>query len=159
MPFEGTRAYRENTLGKHPALFRAFKESVRKSFDLPMLRKVFPAGTLLPGVIIEKEGQTSFGRQMGSYPILVGFPLKLAKRSVTDAVVVDHGMRSVTALPVPVRVNGLPFAALGWIPGVGKKGAGRLVAARPFRDLAEFRAVAGETPVDPYLSFTSPEAR
>jgi len=86
-------------------VFRSFKESVRKSFDLPMLRKVFPAATVLSEVIIEKEGETSFGRQMGSYPILVGFPVRLPARSVTDAVVVDHGMRSVTALPVPVRVN------------------------------------------------------
>jgi len=156
MPFEGTKAYGQNTLGKHPALFRSFKEKVRKSFDLPMLGKVFPAGTVLSEVIIEKEGQTSFGRQMGSYPILVGFPLRIAARSVIDAVVVDHGMRSVTALPVPVRVNELPHQVLGWIPGVGRKRAGRLAAARPFWNLEEFRAVAGETPVDPYLSFTSP---
>ncbi|NTU99699.1 MAG: radical SAM protein [Methanoregulaceae archaeon] len=156
MPFEGTRAYRENTLGKYTSVFRSFKESVRTNFDLPMLRKVFPAATVLSEVIIEKEGQTSFGRQMGSYPILVGFPVHLAARSVTDAVVVDHGMRSVTALPVPVRVNELSLTALGWIPGVGRKRAGRLAAARPLKNLGEFRALAGETPVDPYLSFTSP---
>jgi radical SAM superfamily enzyme with C-terminal helix-hairpin-helix motif len=156
MPFEGTRAYEENTLGKYTSVFRSFKESVRTNFDLPMLRKVFPAGTVLSGVIIEKAGPTSFGRQMGSYPILVGFPLRLAARSVTDAVVVDHGMRSVTALPVPVRVNELPLTALGWIPGVGRKKAGRLAAARPLKNLEEFRAMAGETPIDPCLSFTSP---
>jgi len=156
MPFEGTRAFGENTLGKYPAHFRSFKESVRTKFDLPMLRKVFPVATVLSEVLIEKEGETSFGRQMGSYPILVGFPVRLPVRSVTDAVVVDHGMRSVTALPVPVRVNELPLAALGWIPGVGRKRAGRLAASRPLKNPEEFRAVAGETPIDPYLSFTSP---
>jgi radical SAM superfamily enzyme with C-terminal helix-hairpin-helix motif len=156
MPFEGTRAYEENMLGKYTSRFRSFKEKVRMNFDLPMLCKVFPAGTVLSEIIVEKEGQISFGRQMGSYPILVGFPVRLKERSVTDAVIVDHGMRSVTALPVPVRVNELPLTALGWIPGVGRKRAGRLAAVRPLKNLEAFRAVAGETPIDAYLSFTSP---
>jgi radical SAM superfamily enzyme with C-terminal helix-hairpin-helix motif len=156
MPFEGTRAYEENMLGKYTSRFRSFKEKVRMNFDLPMLCKVFPAGTVLSEIIVEKEGQISFGRQMGSYPILVGFPVRLKERSVTDAVVVDHGMRSVTALPVPVRVNELPPTALGWIPGVGRKTAGRLAAARPLKNIEAFRAVAGETPIDACLSFTSP---
>jgi radical SAM superfamily enzyme with C-terminal helix-hairpin-helix motif len=153
MPFEGTRAYTENTLGRHDRRFRRFKEFVRKTIDLPMLRRVFPAGTVLRDVIIEVQGDPSFGRQMGSYPILVGLPLRLPVRSVTDAAVVDWGMRSVTALPVPVEVNTLPVSALAWLPGVGKKKAGRLAARRPFRDLEEFRAAAGQGPLDSLLRF------
>jgi radical SAM superfamily enzyme with C-terminal helix-hairpin-helix motif len=156
MPFEGTRAYQKNTLGKYPSRFRKFKETVRTRFDLPMLKRVFPTGTVLEEVIIEEEGPTSFGRQMGSYPILAGFPLRLPRRSVTDGVVVDHGMRSVTTLPSPVRVNDLPLSALRWIPGVGRKKAGQIAAHRPIRNLDEFRAIAGPTPLDPFLSFTLP---
>ena len=52
---------------------------------------------------LKSVGDLSFGRQMGSYPILVGIPVRLPERSVIDAVVVDWGMRSVTALPVPIR--------------------------------------------------------
>jgi len=74
MPFEGTAAYEENTLGMHDARFRAFKEWARSQFDEPMLRRVFPAGTILRDIIIEIPGKPSFGRQMGSYPILVGSP-------------------------------------------------------------------------------------
>jgi Uncharacterized Fe-S oxidoreductase len=104
MPFEGTAAYDENTLGKHDSRFRAFKEWARTQFDEPMLRRVFPAGTILSSVVVEIPGKLSFGRQMGSYPILVGIPLELPARTVLDTVVVDWGMRSVTALPCPVEV-------------------------------------------------------
>ena len=153
MPFEGTAAYEENTLGLHDARFRAFKEWTRREFDEPMLKRVFPAGTILSEVIIEVTGKPSFGRQMGSYPILVGIPLALPVGSVLDAVVVDQGMRSVTALPCPVEVNTLPVAALRWIPGVGKKRAAAIAARRPFGSLAELRKVTGETPVDGVMVF------
>jgi len=153
MPFAGTRAYDENTLGQQDAAFRAFKEWTRTKFDLPMLQRVFPAGTLLRDVGIEVSGRTSFGRQMGSYPILVGFPLSLPEGAVVDAAVVGWGMRSITALPVPVAINALPHTAVGYIPGIGKKILPKVLVKRPFADLAAFRKVAGTTPLDDYLSF------
>ena len=154
MPFEGTRAYGENTLGMYTTRFRAFKERVRTSFDLPMLRKVFPIGTILRQVVIEEEGQTSFGRQMGSYPILCGIPLRIKKRTVIDVCIVDHGMRSITALIFPLQVNELPLSALKWIPGITSKKAGTIVANRPFRTLGEFQSLVGETPLDQLFSFS-----
>jgi radical SAM superfamily enzyme with C-terminal helix-hairpin-helix motif len=153
MPFEGTAAYEENTIGLHDARFRAFKERARREFDEPMLRRVFPAGTVLRDVVIEIAGRPSFGRQMGSYPILVGIPLELRAGTVLDAVVVDWGMRSVTALPCPVEVNTLPVAALRWIPGIGKKRAATIAARRPFGSLDEFRKVAGETGIEGVMKF------
>ena len=157
MAFEGTQAYQENTLGVHAARFRTFKETVRKTFDLPMLRKVFPVGTVLRGLVIEQQGPVSFGRQMGSYPILTGLPLSLPVRTVLDAAVVDHGMRSLTALPVPIRINELPLSALKWIPGVGAKQAGKIFTKRPVKDRKEFRSLAGVTPLEHLFSFvTSP---
>jgi radical SAM superfamily enzyme with C-terminal helix-hairpin-helix motif len=156
MAFPGTRAYGENTLGKHDRLFRRFKEKARKDFDRPMIARVFPLGTILRRVIVEVAGRISFGRQMGSYPVLVGIPLALPARAVLDTIVVDWGMRSLTALPYPVDVNRLPLHALAWIPGIGKKKARGIAAARPFADLEAFRAVAGENLLDRALSFRSP---
>ncbi|MDD1712715.1 MAG: radical SAM protein [Methanoregulaceae archaeon] len=153
MPFEGTRVYQNNTLGCHEARFRSFKEFVRNQIDTPLLSRVFPVGTVLREVIIEKPGDISFGRQMGSYPILVGIPFNLKARMVTDVVVVSHGMRSVTGFPVPVRPNDLPLAALRWIPGVGKKKAGMIAVRRPFSSHDQFRAIAGPTVLDPFLEF------
>jgi radical SAM superfamily enzyme with C-terminal helix-hairpin-helix motif len=132
MPFEGTPAYTDNTLRKFDRRFRAFKEFVRQKIDLPMLQRVYPLGTVLHDVRIEVSGALSFGRQMGSYPILVGIPVCLEKRSIIDAVIVDWGMRSVTALPVPVEINTLPAAAIKWLPGVGKKKVAAVIAKRPF---------------------------
>lgn len=153
MPFEGTRAYTENTLGLHQPLFRKFKEEIRRTVDLPMLEQVFPVGTVLSDLIIEQSGSPSFGRQMGTYPILVGIPLPLPVRTVLDVVVVDHGMRSLTALPCPVQVNTLPVSALVSIPGIGKKRGRTIAGARPFSDLTAFSAVAGTTPIDHLLVF------
>jgi radical SAM superfamily enzyme with C-terminal helix-hairpin-helix motif len=158
MAFPGTRAYDDNTLGRHDRLFHRFKEQVRHDFDRPMIARVFPLGTVLRQVIVEKEGPLSYGRQMGSYPVLVGIPLSIPERSVLDTIVVDWGMRSLTALPFPVEVNRLPLKALAWLPGIGKKRAAALAAARPFRDLAAFRSVAGETPLDGALSFRPGQA-
>ncbi len=153
MPFEGTKAYDDNTLGKYESRFKQFKEFVRNRIDLPMLRLVFPQGTILTGVIIEQPGQISFGRQMGSYPILVGVPMMLEAGSVIDVVVVDWGSRSLTGLPVPFRINALPPQVIKWIPGLGKAVKAKLLAKRPFKNIDEFRAVSGPTAIDPFLEF------
>jgi radical SAM superfamily enzyme with C-terminal helix-hairpin-helix motif len=153
MPFEGTRAYTDNTLGKHDRRFKMFKEFVRNRIDLPMLQRVFPPGTVLRDVRVEVSADLSFGRQPGSYPILVGIPLRLPERTVTDAVVVDWGMRSVTALPVPVRINELSASAVRWLPGVGKKKVASVIAKRPFADLSAYQKVAGTSVIDPVLRF------
>jgi radical SAM superfamily enzyme with C-terminal helix-hairpin-helix motif len=153
MPFEGTPAYADNTLGNHERRFRQFKEFVRSRIDLPMLQRVFPIGTVLRDVRIEVSGDLSFGRQMGSYPILAGIPVRLTERSVTDAVVVDWGMRSITALPAPVPINTLPASAIRWLPGIGKKKVAAVIAKRPFRDLEAYRKVAGKSLIDSVLMF------
>jgi radical SAM superfamily enzyme with C-terminal helix-hairpin-helix motif len=152
MPFEGTPAYASNTLGRHERRFRAFKEFVRREIDLPILREVFPLGTVLHDVRIEVSGDLSFGRQMGSYPILTGIPIKIPRNTIIDAVVVDWGMRSVTTLPVPINVNTLPASALKWLPGVGKQKLAAMIAKRPFANVDAFRAIAGSSQLDSLLT-------
>jgi radical SAM superfamily enzyme with C-terminal helix-hairpin-helix motif len=153
MPFEGTKAWEENSIGMYDDLFRKFKEDARKNFDHPMLMKVFPRGTVLRDIIIEEEGSTSFGRQMGSYPILAGIPQKIKKSEHIDAVVTGWGQRSITAFRYPVMINDIPIQTLRQIPGIGKKTAASIVAKRPFKDLAEFHKIAGKTETDEFFSF------
>ncbi len=153
MPFEGTPAYTNNTLGKFDQRFRLFKEFVRQKIDIPMLQRVYPIGTVLHDVRVEVCGDLSFGRQMGSYPILVGIPVRVPERSMIDVVVVDWGMRSVTALPVPIEINTLPATAIKWLPGVGKKKVAAMLVKRPFKTLEAFRKVAGSSPIDLLLKF------
>jgi radical SAM superfamily enzyme with C-terminal helix-hairpin-helix motif len=153
MPFEGTPAYTNNTLGKHDRRFKEFKEYVRQKFDYPMLQRVYTVGTVLHDVRIEVSGELSFGRQPGSYPILVGIPMKLPVRTVIDTVVVDWGMRSITALPVPVEINTLPASALRWLPGIGKKKVAAVIAKRPFKDIGAYRKIAGSSAIDSLMDF------
>ncbi|NLX49227.1 MAG: radical SAM protein [Methanospirillum sp.] len=154
MPFPGTRAHAENTLGTHDREFRAFKAAVRQEIDRPMLERVFPVGCVVRHAVVERSGTLSLARPLGSYPILLGLPLRLPPGTVLDAVVVDHGQRSVTALPYPVPVNTLPLAALRWLPGVGKRRAAAIAARRPFRSLEVWRGVVGQTPIDGQLDLS-----
>lgn len=153
MLFQDTPVYEHNTLGQYPREFRSFKDYVRQHIDLPMLRKVFPVGTVLRDIVMEVEGSPSFGRQMGSYPILVGIPLVMKRGLVVEGVVVDHGMRSITCLPHPVAINTLPPTALSWLPGIGKKRVAQIVRNRPIQSLMEWRAILGTTPLDGALQF------
>lgn len=156
MPFEGTRAWAENSLPVDEHLFRQFKEEVRKRFDLPMLRKVFPVLTVLDRVIIEESGETSFGRQLGSYPILIGIPFRVPIRTIMSVVIVDHGMRSVTGLPWPIPIDDLPARVIKWIPGLPRNVQTRLLAKRPFQDLTALEGVIGRSFPPDLFSFTSP---
>lgn len=151
MPFEGTRAYTDNTLGQHDRQFHQFKERVRETFDVPMLERVFPVGTVLRDIVIEVPGAVSFGRQMGTYPILCGVPLQLPAGTVLDAAVVSYGQRSVTELPVPIEIKRLSPAALKWLPGISKKSAAKVAARRPYADAAALVSVVSAEAVSPLL--------
>ena len=155
MPFEGTRAYTDNCLGKFDKQFHAFKEDVRANFDVPMLERVFPIGTVFEKVIVEVSGQVSFGRQMGTYPVLIGIPQKLPVGTVLSAAAVSYGARSLTALPYPIPINRLAPAALKWLPGVSAKSASKLLSKMPFRDAEELiKAVPGADEVAGLMDFS-----
>jgi len=50
--------------------FNYFKQKVRKDIDEKMLQRVFPKGSIIKGVILEKRVANGFlGRSIGSYPI------------------------------------------------------------------------------------------
>jgi len=114
--------------------FIRFKERVRKEIDRPMLQRLVPAGTVLRRVYTEaRDGNTTFGRQIGSYPLLVGFPYPIELDQFVDAMVMSWGYRSVTAIEYPLKVNSCPLAALQALPKIGRKRAIRLFHGRPLR--------------------------
>ncbi len=113
--------------------FKRFKEDVRENIDRVMLERVAPYGTVLKDVYMElNDGNITFGRQIGSYPLLVGVPYKLEVGTTHDILVTDWGFRSVTGITYPFNINEMPMSALEALPGVGKKRATRLVLERPF---------------------------
>lgn len=84
---------------KRKNLFKKFKEKIRNEIDNEMLKRVVPKGTVLKDVFVEINDREDlyFGRQFGSYPILVGIENKDLKiGSYVDVVITGHGKRSIT---------------------------------------------------------------
>lgn len=122
--------------------FRKFKESVREDIDRTMLERVAPKGTVMKDVYMElHDGNTTFGRQIGSYPLLVGVPYRLDTETSYDILITDWGYRSVTGITFPFNINTMPMRAVEALPGIGKKRAANIVMKRPFKDLSELDAV------------------
>ncbi len=134
MAFPGTPMYgRDEAAKKHKKLFLDYKERVRKNIDLPMLRKVVPEGTVLRDVMCEvHDREITFGRQIGSYPLLVGIPSLLPLRKFTDITVTGHGMRSITGIPYPLHINSASLTLIRCLPGIGKKAAASIAAGVPY---------------------------
>lgn len=119
--------------------FKRFKEDVRNDIDRVMLERVAPYGTILRDVYMElHDGNTTFGRQIGSYPLLVGVPYKVDLEEFHDVFVTGWGFRSITGVTYPFDINSMPMSALAALPGIGKKRASKIVMERPlggFEDL------------------------
>lgn len=112
--------------------FKRFKEDVRNDIDRVMLERVAPYGTVLKNVYMElHDGNTTFGRQIGSYPILVGVPYRVDLEGFHDVFVTGWGFRSITGVTYPFDINSMPMSALAALPGIGKKRASKIVMARP----------------------------
>jgi len=102
MVFPDTPLYyysKKKKLKTYPKEFRKFKEKVREEIDKPMLKMVFPYGTLIKDVIIEyNKGNISFGRKLGTYAILIGIRQKIQPLSIVNVRITDHGYRSITGV-------------------------------------------------------------
>jgi radical SAM superfamily enzyme with C-terminal helix-hairpin-helix motif len=135
MAFPGTMMYGNDILvKKHKKQFLKYKEMVRRDIDLPMLRRIVPTGTVLRDVMCEVSDNITFGRQFGSYPILVGIPEKLPTGRFMDVTVTGHGHRSITGIPYPLEINNTSFSLIKELPGVGKKRAAEILRGVPYED-------------------------
>lgn len=148
MAFPGTPIYgKHEAVKKHKKFFLDYKEKVRKNIDLPMLRLVVPEGTILKDVIYEvHDNGITFGRQLGSYPLLVGIPASLPLRKFVDVAVTGHGMRSITGIPYPLNINSASPSLIRELPGLGRKTADSVISGIPYADREDFlrRVSAGE---------------
>ncbi len=137
--------------------FQQYKDAVNKEINKPMLQKVFPRGTLYRDVIIEEsKGLTAYGRQPGSYPILVGIPGKFPLGSKLDVKIVDHGYRSITGLPWPLKIREATLEQLAALPGIGKNRARKLFLARDIDSIAKLQQLLPDADLrglEEYISF------
>ncbi|USZ68941.1 radical SAM protein [Halorussus salilacus] len=146
MAFDGTEMsdVGADIANDHKKLFKQYKTEVREEIDNRMLQRLAPAGTVLPDVHLEyhQDGRT-FGRQLGTYPLLVGIPGERELGRTVDVAVVDHGYRSVTGVPYPLDVNSATMDELTAIPGLGKQRAGNVIVNRPYDSPAELEGDVG----------------
>jgi radical SAM superfamily enzyme with C-terminal helix-hairpin-helix motif len=134
--FEGVRLKRE---------FAGFKKAVREHIDLPMLDELAPDGTVLRDVYTElREGGRTFGRQAGSYPILIGLPYPFEIGRWIDVSVTGRGPRSIIAIQHPTDPNTATLGMLEAVPGIGKRRAMAIVRNRPFANDGELWRLLGE---------------
>lgn len=130
---------------KHKRLIHHYKYKIRHEIDLPMLKRVVPTGTILREVLAEvHDNGLTFGRQLGSYPLIVGVPKKMELGRFYDILIVDHGFRSITGIPIPVNVNTENPKILEMLPAIGKKTVPKILYHRPFSSEDDFFKVVGE---------------
>lgn len=123
---------------EHKKQFKPYKREIREEIDNPMLKRVAPAGTVLEDVHLEyHDAGTTFGRQLGTYSLLIGIPGEYELGSAMDVAIVDHGYRSVTAVPYPLDVNSATMDELTAVPGIGTSTAGDIVVGRPYESAGE----------------------
>ena len=138
IPIPGTKMFKigNKIVRRNKKMFHSFKRKVREEIEQTMLRRIAPQGVVLKNVFTETyRGKTTFGRQIGSYPLLVGIPGVFPLHQFIDVKVVDHGYRSVTAIPYPLDINKASLETIENIPGIGKKRATRIIVSRPFKNV------------------------
>jgi len=140
LPIPGTKMFEfgNKNIKKNKAEFIRFKRKIREKIERPMLKRILPPDTVLKKVFTEVyKGKVTFGRQIGSYPILVGIPGVFPLHRFLDVKIIDYGYRSVTALPFPIDINNAFIETLEAIPGIGKKRAISIIKNRPYTNKDE----------------------
>ena len=105
--FEGTSLFNEGKdkfLRKNKKLYWKWRNDIRQKIDWPMLQRVIPSGTVLTNCYAEiYDGNTTFCRQFGTYPIIMGVKGRLELKKFYDIEVTGQMLRSVTGKVVVER--------------------------------------------------------
>jgi radical SAM superfamily enzyme with C-terminal helix-hairpin-helix motif len=98
--FEGTHLHEtvgNKFLKKNKKYYWKWRNEIRQKIDYPMLKKVLPEKTVLKQVRTEiYDGKTTFGRQIGTYPLIIGVKERIPINKFVDVEVTGHMLRSVT---------------------------------------------------------------
>ncbi|MCL2607745.1 MAG: radical SAM protein [Methanomassiliicoccaceae archaeon] len=128
--------------------FKRYKQEIRNNIDAPMLERIVPIGTVLKNVYLELvDGGLTFGRQIGTYPLLIGIPYKTETDRFCDIMVTDHGFRSITGIEYPFPINTASMSAISALPGIGKKRVAKIMISRPIKNKEEFAAIMDDVSV------------
>jgi len=98
--FGGTPLYKEcgnKYLKKNKKYYWKWRNDIRQNIDLPMLNMILPKESILKNVRTEiYDGNTTFGRQIGTYPLIVGIKNRLELGKFYNVRITGHMLRSVT---------------------------------------------------------------
>lgn len=84
-------------LKKNGKYYWKWRNEIRQKIDITFLKRLVPIGHILKDVRMEiYDGNTTFGRQFGTYPLIVGVKKRLELGRFYDVKVVGHMLRSVT---------------------------------------------------------------
>jgi radical SAM superfamily enzyme with C-terminal helix-hairpin-helix motif len=104
IPFPETTLYKEagnmgsKFLKKNKKYYWKAREKIRQEIDLPMLKKIFPKDSILKDVFMETyDGNHTFGRHIGTYPIIIGTCERVPIRKFYSVSVKKHNLRSIEA--------------------------------------------------------------
>jgi radical SAM superfamily enzyme with C-terminal helix-hairpin-helix motif len=95
--FPGTKMAEigDKLLKKNRKMYWKWRNEVRQNIDLPMMKKVVPKDTILKNLRTEiHDGKTTFSRQIGTYPLIVGVKEKLELDKFIDIKITSHMLRS-----------------------------------------------------------------
>lgn len=99
VPFEGTKLYEEagtKFIRKNKRHYWSWRKRIRREIDFPMLQRLVPKGTIFKDVRMEvHDGNTTFGRQFGTYPLVVGVKKRLELGKYYNIRIIGHMLRSV----------------------------------------------------------------
>jgi len=104
VPYEGTPLYescRDKYLRKNKKFYWKWRNEIRQKVDHKMLQRTVPEGSVLKDVRMEVyDGNNTFGRQLGTYPLIIGVKQKLKLNDYYDLKITGHMLRSVIAVPL-----------------------------------------------------------
>lgn len=82
---------------KNRRYYWGWRKRIREEIDLPMLKRLVPSGTVLKDVRAEiYDGKTTFARQFGTYPLIVGIAGRIPLGQYYSVKVTKHMLRSIT---------------------------------------------------------------
>ncbi len=100
--FEGTPLFDSvgnKFIRKNKKYYWKWRNDIRQHIDVPMLKRLVPIGILLKDVRAEiYDGNTTFCRQIGTYPLIVGVKERLELGKFYDLRVIGHMLRSVVGV-------------------------------------------------------------
>ncbi|MFH0701790.1 MAG: radical SAM protein [Candidatus Woesearchaeota archaeon] len=83
-------------LRKNEKWYWKWRNEIRQKIDWPMLQKILPKDTILRDVYTEMyDGNTTFCRQYGTYPLVIGIKGRLPLKQKISVRVTGHMLRSI----------------------------------------------------------------